>query len=74
MRGGWLRLLAGRLARGPASRGVPPEGADEFSDPELREFLAGDDDRVPPAPEFRERLRQLLWTRWVESPPRDRSD
>jgi len=55
-----------RRTRGrPESLGVPVEPAGEFADfdpAEFAEFLEADGHPVPADPDFRERLRQQLWT------------
>ena len=47
--------------RGDRSRRAMDEGAMEFTVEELREFLEGDRLDVRADPEFKERLRLLLW-------------
>ena len=47
--------------RGDRSRRAMEEGAMEFTVEELREFLEGDRLDVRADPEFKERLRQMLW-------------
>jgi hypothetical protein len=47
--------------RGDRSRRALNEDAMEFTVEELREFLEGDSRDVRADPEFKERLRRMLW-------------
>jgi len=50
------------------------EGAMEFTVEELREFLEGDVLDVPADPEFKERLRRMLWDMVRARRPQPRYD